>query len=227
VSWEIGGDPRRACSFTPELFMPTRTVQAEVPRRVRRAFTLVEALAALALTAIAGGALLLGTTSSLWSTDDALQRTIAHGMAQQLMDEIVGSRYIELGGSPYDATPAPTASELAAGGRRAFDDIGDFNGLRIQPPTDSYGVALGTDDGQGGVRNPYFQCRSGYFLNWRQEVDVHYVSDASLNAALPAGQTSDYRAVDVRIVYNDPSRGPRTLAALRRIVTYVKPLSIN
>lgn len=190
-------------------------------------FTLIEALAAIALTAVAGSVLLLGATTSLQSADDAVQRTIAYGMAQQLIDEVVGCRYMDLGGSPYVVTPAPSASEAAAGTRQLFDDIGDFNGYRCQPPKDLYGVALGSDNGQGGLRNPAFQCGAGYFQNWRQEVDVYYVSDTNLTARLPAGQTSDYRAVEVRIVYNDRVRGARELAKIRRVVAYVAPLQAN
>lgn len=203
------------------------TTCKHIVRRGRSGFTLIEALAAIALTAIAGSALLLGSSASIQNTDDAMRRTIAYGMAQQLMDEAVGCRYMDLGGSAYDTTIKPSASEAAAGNRSLFDDIGDFNGYRCQPPTDFYGVALGTDDGQGGQRNPNFRCSSTFLQNWRQEVDVYYVSDTNLTTQLPAGQTSDYRAVEVRIIYNDPKSGPLQLAKIRRIVTYAIPLSVN
>jgi len=194
---------------------------------MHRGFSLVEALVSIAITAIAGSVLLLGTTASLQTTDDAMQRTIAYGMAQQLMDEITGCRYMDLGGSPYDNPPKPSTTEAVRGTRELFDDAGDFNGWRGQPPTDFYGVPLGADDGQGGQRNPAFQCRTGFFQNWRQEVDVYYVSDADLTQRLPSGQVSDYRAVEVRIMYNDPNRGARQLAGLRRVVAYVPPLQTN
>jgi prepilin-type N-terminal cleavage/methylation domain-containing protein len=204
--------------------------QSPIPRpssTAPRGFTLIEALAAIAIAAIAGSVLLLGTTSSIQSTDDAMRRTIAYGMAQQLMDEVVGCRYMDLGGSPYDTTLKPSAAEAATGNRSLFDDMGDFNGVRSQPPKDFYGIALGTDNGQGEQRNPAFQCSSGFLQNWRQEIDVCYVSDTNLTAALPAGQTSDYRAVEVRIIYNDPKSGPLPLAKIRRVVTYVAPLQVN
>lgn len=184
-------------------------------------------MVAISLTALAGSALLLGTTSSMYSTQDAVRQTVAYGMAQQLMDEAVGCRYMEAGVDGHQYPLGPNWSEMIGGTRRYYDDIDDFNGWRNQPPTDLYGVPLGADNGQGGQRNPAFQCRAGYFKNWRQEVDVYYVSDADLTAPLPAGQTSDYRAVEVRITYNDPVSGPRQLAKLRRIVTYVAPLQVN
>ncbi len=194
---------------------------------VQGGFTLIEAMAAIALTAIAGSALLLGTSASIQNTDDAMRRTIAYGMAQQLMDEIVGSRYVELGGSAYDTVLRPTATEAAANNRSLFDDIGDFNGYRSRPPMDSYGAALGTDDGQGGQRNRNFRSLTAFLADWRQEVDVSYVSETDLNVPLPPGQTSDYRAVEVRIVLDNPRSGPMELAKIRRIVTYVAPLPIN
>jgi hypothetical protein len=144
-----------------------------------------------------------------------------------LMDEVVGCRYMDLCGSPYDTTLKPSAAEAATGTRQLLDDVGDFNGYRCQPPKDSYGIALGTDDGQGGQRNPTFQGGATYLQNWRQEIDVYYVSDTNLMTPLPAGQTSDYRAVEVRIMYNDPVRGASQLAKIRRVVTYVIPLQVN
>ena len=196
-------------------------------RRRAGGFTLIEAMAAIVLTTIAGSALLLGTSASIQNTNDAMRRTIAYGMAQQLMDEVVGCRYMELGGSAYDTVLKPSATEAATGTRAQFDDIDDFNGYRCQPPKDYFGVALGADNGQGGQRNPNFQSSSGFLQNWRQEVDVYYVSDTNLNDRLPAGQTSDYRAVEVRILYNDPATGSMPLAKIRRIVTYVAPLTVN
>ena len=190
-------------------------------------FTLIEALAVISITAIAGSALLLGTTTSLHSTDNAMRQTIAQGMAQQLMDEAVGCRYVALGGDPHIAAPRPSGAAATSSTREFFDDIGDFNGYRSQPPTGPYGVALGTDNGQGGQRNPAFRCQTNFFPNWRQEIDVYYVEETDLTARLPAGQTSDYRAVEVRIIYDDPNRGPCELAKIRRVVAYVPPLQTN
>ncbi len=194
-----------------------------------RGFTLVEATVAIALTAIAGSVLLLGTTSSLQNTDDSMRRTIAYGMAQQLMDEIMGCRYMELGSNATDTTLGPNSTEKAAGTRELFDDIDDFNGYRCQPPKDMYGVALGADNGQGGKRYPNFQCPTNFLQNWRQEVDVYYISENNLTSALSSGQTSDYRAVEVRIMYVDPQRGSTELAKIRRVVAInnATVLSIN
>lgn len=192
--------------------------------RGRAAFTLVEALVSLTLTAIAASVLLLGIHSSLQTTDEALEQTIAAGMAQQLLDEIVGARYHALGADGYQISFSPSWYERSGTGRERYDDIDDYHGLRIQPPEDLWGIALGTDDGEGGTRHPNFACPAGFLDGWRQEVDVYYVDESNLTTRLPYGQVSDYRTVEVRIVRVDPERGRRELANLRRVVAYVPPV---
>jgi len=202
----------------------SRLPAVQHPGASRRAFTLVEAMVAITLAAIAGSALLMSTTSSLDSTSAAMHQTIALGMAQQLMDEVVGNRYCEAGGSAHDTVLQPGSSERVGNTRQRFDDIDDFNGYRSQPPTDAWGIALGKDNGEGGERHPAFQAPSSFLANWRQEVRVYYVSADDPSRALGSGQVSDYRAVEVRIVEQDPDRGSRELARLRRVVIYVPPL---
>lgn len=205
----------------------TNILRSDGSRRSRRAgFTLIEAMVAISLASIAAAALLLGTSASLQATDDSLRRTIAQGMAQQLMDEVVGCRYVAVGAGPYQTVLCPSAAEAAADGR-SYDDIDDFNGFRGQPPTDHFGITLGADDGSGGLRDPAFQCRNGFFDNWRQEIDVYYVNPADPTTPLTAGQTSDYRVVEVRIIYVDPQRGDRELANIKQVVAYVPLLPIN
>ncbi|MEN6404961.1 MAG: type II secretion system protein [Thermoguttaceae bacterium] len=188
---------------------PTMLRSASAPYSARNAFTLIEALAALTVAAIAGSVLLLGATTSIRSTDDALRQTIAYGMAQQLMDEVVGCQ---------------DGDSTGVGSRSQFTTIADFNGYRSQPPTDSSGVALGADDGQGGQRNAAFRCDGSYLGHWRQEVDVYYVSDSDWTTKTASG---DYRAVEVRITYNDPTSGSTTLATIRRIVSDAASLDVN
>lgn len=187
----------------------------------RRAFTLVEALVSTAITAVASAAVLLGIANSIDATDANLQQTLAIGMAQQLMDEIAAQRYMEAGGDPYATTLGPDSGEFVGPGRSQFDDIDDYNGYRCQPPTDRFGIALGQDDGQGGVRSAGFQARGGYFSRWHQLVDVYYVDNANPSLALPAGSTSNYRAVRVMILVDDAVRGPLARAQLTRVFAYV------
>lgn len=196
-------------------------------RRYRPAgFTLVEALVSITLTAIAASVLLAGIQSTMATTEDALDRTIAQGLATQLMDEVVGQRYHEAGASPYQTTLCPNASELQGSGRSLYDDIDDYHGYRSQPPTDRWGKLLGQGDGQGGLRPAGFRLPSDYFALWRQEVDVYYVDPNDFSRRLTVVRESDrpsYRAVEVRIVRDDPQRGAIVLAQTRRVVAYVSP----
>jgi type II secretory pathway pseudopilin PulG len=155
------------------------------------AFTLVEALVAITITAIAASAVLLGITSSLQTTSEAKDRAIALGMAQQLLDEIVG-------------TCCSGGVAAAAGSRASFDSIDDYDGFESRPPKDCWGVELGSGDGEGGLRHPNFQTPPGFFDHWQQRVDVHRVDDSYV--------------VEVRITYVDPDRGPRELAMLQRVI---------
>jgi type II secretory pathway pseudopilin PulG len=195
-----------------------------VPRR-SKAFTLIEAVVAISLVALAGSTLLMGTVASLETTDYAQQQAVALGVAQQLLDEVLGNRYVDDAGNAYAVPIKPAAGEVSGVSRKLFDDIGDFNGYRCMPPTDPSGIALGTDNGAGGQRNPSFQAPIGAMTSWRQEVDVYYVSETNLMTALSGAQTSDYRAVEVRIMYVDPASGQtKQLAKLRQVVAYVPPL---
>ena len=145
-------------------------------------------------------------------------------MARQLLDEVTGARYEEYGCTPYDTSLGPGSSEAATGTRELFDDVGDYNGVSSQPPVDRWGVGLGTDDGQGGVRHPAFQAPVEAFADWRQEVHVAYVSGSDLDTPLASGQTSDYRLVTVRLLAEDLDGPARVLAELRRVVAYVPPM---
>ena len=189
----------------------------------RRGFSLAEALIAIAIAAIAAGALLLGTHASMQNAEEAWKRTVAAGMAQQLMDEIVGNKYCAYPDNPYETQLGRSPWEAAGTGRERYNDIDDYNGLRIQPPSDLWGVRLGIDDGQGGVRHLAFQAPTAVLDRWRQEVDVYYVNENNPSQRLASGQVSNARAVEVRIMENDPQRGWRQLARLRRIVAYVPP----
>jgi prepilin-type N-terminal cleavage/methylation domain-containing protein len=197
----------------------------QAARATRRGFTLVEAMVALVITAVAGSALLLSINSSMQLTRDSLEQTLAIGMAQQLMDEVVGARYMAVGAAPDQAVFTASAWELQTGTRERFDDIDDFDGWETRPPEDRFGIALGADDGEGGQRHSNFRAPAGFFDNWQQQVHVSYVNPSDLSQSLPSGQTNRYgRAVEVRIVYDDPGHGPRELTRLRRVVVYVPPL---
>lgn len=188
--------------------------------RARRAFTLLESLLAITLTAVAGLTLLAGIASSIQTTDAALEQAIALGMAQQLMDEVAGWAYMQPGVTPYQFPLGPGPGE--GGPTRAnLNDIDDFHGFVEQPPSDRWGIPLGTDNGQGGQRYANMRCRPGYFDGWRREIEVYYVSDADPSTRLFGSQTSNHRAVEVRVYIDEPTGGARELVRLRRVFAYV------
>ena len=187
----------------------------------RTGFSLVEALVAIGITAMAGAAVLLGIQSSMQTSSFLVRKTIAQGLARQMMDEITGCRYVEYGASPYQTVLLPGADELAVGTREIFDDIDDFNGQDNRPPQDAWGILLGQDDGQGGLRNENFAAPRKLLDRLRRTVEVYYVNPNDFSQRLAAGTTSDYRAVEVRVNYEEESGEQRELVKLRRIVANI------
>jgi hypothetical protein len=182
---------------------------------------MAEAMVAMTLMTVAGTALLLDTSSLIDSTDANMREFVATALAQQLMDEVAGKRYMEAGTAPDQWPMGPGADELGGPGRSQFDDLDDYNGVRAQPPVDRWGIPLGNDDGDATTRASVMQLNSGYLTNFEQQVDVFYVADTALTTPLASGVTSNYRAVRVQIVYHDPSGTTQTLASLWRVFSYV------
>lgn len=191
--------------------------------KCRRGFSLIEAVIAVGLTVVAAGTLLMAVTVSQQTTDESLRQTIAAGLAEQLMDEILGQKYCADPYNGYETSLSRSTWEAAGNGRERYNDIDDYNLVRSQPPTDLYGILIGMDDGFGGVRPVPLQADRSVFERWRQEVDVYYVSETNPTQRLPSG-TSDYRMVEVRITEEVPGVGRRVWARLQRVVAYVPPL---
>jgi hypothetical protein len=168
---------------------------------------------------MAGSALLLGIASAIDTTDFVLQQAQAEGIAQQLIDEVAGCRYVEPGANPLGAL-GPENGEVDGASRAAFDDLDDYAGLNARL-RDPWGVALGTDDGMGGQRLESFRAPQTAFENWRQQVDVYYASPSDLTQPLGAGQTSNYRIVRVRIYWQETGQAARLLAERSQVFTYV------
>lgn len=204
----------------PHYEQPVRRGRA--PQAYRRAgFSLVEAMVAIGITAMAGAAVLLGIQSSMQTSSFMVRKTIAQGLAQQLMDEITGCRYVEYGVNPYQTVLTASADELAVGTREIFDDTDDFNGQDNRPPLDAWGIMLGQDDGRGGLRNENFMAPHKLLDRLRRTAAVYYVNPNDLSQRLAAGATSDYRAVEVSVFYQEESGEQRELVKLRRIVANI------
>ncbi len=135
------------------------------------------------------------------------------------MDEISGCRYVEYGVTPYQTVFSPGSDEIVSGTRELFDDIDDFHSQDNRPIVDAWGIALGRDDGQGGERNEYFNAPRDLLDRLQRKAEIYYVNSNDLSQKLAVGQTSDYRAIEVSVIYRADNGDQRELVKLRRIVT--------
>lgn len=199
--------------------------------RTRTGFTLIEALAAIAIMALAGSVMLLSAQTSLDATDDAANQAIAQGICEQVLDEIMSKRYMEAGVAYNQNTLVAGATETT---RLSYDDTDDFNGLSVQPIRDTYAQSLGAGNDAGGTRHANFRVVDGYFGRWRLRVDIYYVSSTDMsvrldNPPVPAGNTlsttSGYRAAEVTVEFQNSDGTYQTLARGRRVYAYVPPPS--
>lgn len=195
-----------------------------IPAANRAAFTLVEALVALTLMMLAGAAILLSIDATLTTSQIAVEETIADGMARQLVDEVLGKRYMATHTSPYQTPLGHSGWEGQGNGRERFNDTDDFHGFNRSGPEDIWGNNLGQGDGAGGLRHPAMQVPTRFFANWRQRIEVYYVDPDDLSKRLSGNETSNYRAVEVTIDRRTADGAFLTLANSRRVFAYVPSL---
>jgi type II secretory pathway pseudopilin PulG len=181
----------------------------------------MEALLAVSIMAIAGGAIMLALTSSVQTTQVSVETSIAMGIAEQLIDEVIGQRYAAAGVGPYQYPLVANSWELNGQGRERYDDTDDYNGFAAQPVENIQGQELGQGGSGGYSRHPNFRLPAGYFSAWREEIEVYYVDATDHSIRLDPGVTSDYRAVEVRILRDNPDGTQRDLTNLRRVYAYV------
>ena len=186
-------------------------------------FSLAEAMIGMTIMAIAGTVLLLGVETSLRSTIESEDQATAAGLAEQLVDEILGHYYTVPGGDPYQTPLGPSASEAAGDGRELFNDADDFNGFSAHPAEDTWAVLLGQGDGSGGLRHPNFRMPGDRFANWKQEVNVYYVDEDFPWVKLTGSSTSNLRCVEVSIHQLTSDGEWKTLATAKRTFAYVPP----
>ncbi len=165
--------------------------------------------------------MMLGMTAAVQTTGESREAAIATGIAEQLIDEVMGKRYAAVGAGPYQTGLGPNNWEKSGAGRERFDDTDDYNGFAATPIEGIWGQQLGQGDDQGGLRHPAFRLPSEYFANWGQKINVYYVSENDNSVRLTGNNTSDLRAVEVKIfrINNDGSQ--TVLAKLKRVYAYV------
>jgi type II secretory pathway pseudopilin PulG len=188
-------------------------------RRIsRRAVTLIETLVAVTIAVMASAALLLAVQSALSTATDATDRTIAEGLAQQLLDEILQKRYAEPGQAANSSVLGPNSGEST---RSAFDDTDDYHNYAASPPQAADGLTLGSSDGAGALRPENFRLPDSFFGRWRHSVKVYYLDPSTLQPL--ASGTSFVRAIEVTIEQKDSSDVYVPLATKRRVIAYVPP----
>ena len=193
------------------------------PIRRRGAFTLVEATVAMAVTLLAASTLLLAIEATITAGDTALDRVIAEGMADQILEDLRHLHYTAPGGSPTQYPLCPNATELAGPGWSLYDDTDDFHGLTYAPPKDRFGQALGSGNDSNALRHANLRLPATTLARWRQKVEVYYVNEGNLSQRLPDGQTSDFRAAEVTIERADKDNVWETLAKRRFVYAYLPP----
>jgi len=200
------------------------TVRSIRQRETRRpGFTLVEAVVAVAIAAVASGVLLLGLQTAINTTEHAKEQTIAMGIARQMLDEILGRRFSDSG--EIKALTGADSWKGSTSGRQLYSEIGDYYELTLRPPTDPGGEILGEDNGDG-KRHPRFVLpRSARFEDWSVATDIYYVDESDLTKRLSGGATSGALAVEVSVHAPDGEGGRKELASVRRIVFHVPPMS--
>ena len=197
-------------------------------RRHRRqaGFTLVEAMVAITLIALAGSALLLATQTSMDSSEYAFEQNLARGIVNQTIDEVMGRRYGAAGVSPYQFPLVAGSHEITSPQQRIrFDDTDDFNNYSSRPLRDPWAIKLGQGDGAGGSRHPNFQLRTDYFVDWEVAVRVYYADPSDLSQNLTGSSTSGYRALEVTVRKYDAEGHARRLATARRVYGYIPPIN--
>ncbi len=193
----------------------------QLRRPDRAGFSLIEAMVALSLAAMAGAAVLLTIETAIDASDQAHEQLAAAGMAEQLLDEAVGAMYLEPGAGALPRTLGASGWERRGVGRERFNEIGDYHTFAAQPPQDRWGRPLGAHDDEGGLRHPNFQTPASAFARWRQTVEVFYLNPDDLSVRRPAGQTSDFLAVEAVISRQTPDGKYVELARRRRVVAYL------
>jgi type II secretory pathway pseudopilin PulG len=180
----------------------------------RDGYSLVEAMVAVTITAIAGGALLASLGGAVRSSTESTRAAVARGIAEQLMEEIAATRF-----------PAATNTTPSGSTRANFDDIDDYDGWSASPPVDRYGHILGTDGRQlsGALieRPDDLQPDGNFVAGFSHTVSVERVTPDTGTGWNVVSQHTDFRRVTVTVTYTDAQSHTQTLAELTRVFSYV------
>lgn len=180
----------------------------------RRGISMVESLIAVAVTAVAGGALLSSLGAAVQASTHASDALIARGLADQLMDEVRAARF------PQDGDVRSLDST-----RESFDDLDDYHGWSARPPVDRSGIALGQEGLMSGnvrqSRMTVLQADPSALANFTREVIVEPVESDGSGGWMAADASADSRRITVRVRYTDARLNSSTLAEVIQIISHV------
>lgn len=187
----------------------------------RAGFSLIEAMTAISLTALAGSVLLVAIETTAVESQESAEQTIAAGLARQLLDEALCLPYRQKGTTSASPTAlGPSTWEAAGAGRERYGDIDDYHGFVAAPPEDVWGQPLGQADQTGAARPTALAVPADFFANWKQEVTVRYL-DPTTYAPLASGQASFVREIRVRILRVLPDGSTKELANEAQVFGFV------
>ncbi|PHS16993.1 MAG: hypothetical protein COA78_03365 [Blastopirellula sp.] len=183
----------------------------------------MEALISLTIISFASSILLLSVESTLESTMDAQEQTIAAGIADQLIDEIMGQHWSDPDdpSNYYPTTLEASSIELSGIGRSIYDDTGDYAAYTANPPETPNGYKLGQVDSNGNTLTREFKARTSLMKLWREKVKVYYVDPDDLSLRVSDSTPTAFRAVEVLIYHQDGDGTWRHILSRKRIFSYI------
>jgi Tfp pilus assembly protein PilV len=158
----------------------------------RRGTSLVEVVVSTMLVGVVIVASLktVGAVFKTWRSGADLSNDVQ--VCQQLMAEIMQSRYVEPGGTNTFGLEAPESSTV----RTAWDDVDDYNGWSAAPQTKTGTLLTG-------------------YTGWTMQVSVRYVDPASPTAAGSVNPVDDKGLKRISVKAIRPTGQQTTMTALR------------
>ena len=166
-----------------------------------RGFSLVEAMTAVTLTAIACSAMLLSVSTAMQASEASRGSSQANMLAKELMTEISACQWAD----PTEPSHwGPETDETATPTRASFDDLDDYDGWAGAPQTRD-GVTY--DQLQQAL---FPAVTSHNYRDYTLSVCVQYVT--STGQSSPVGKVSLYRQVTVEVTH--PKHAPQELSRI-------------
>ena len=146
--------------------------------RLRKGFTLIEAVAGILIVSIMFAAVMQTVGASRMAQYKTSGRRLGCLLGQELMAEILQQYYEE----PDDTPDFGRESGESGGDRTDWDDVDDYDGWSATPPESKYGAEMAD------------------LVGWSREVEVAWVDPASPTSQL--GSESETKLITVTVKHN-------------------------